>query len=296
MRLQFPASVTWVLITDLFLAIMLAVRTWCLSHNIWISAAHIPGKDNVVADQLSPKRVNMDAEWMIGRNALQSVLAKLEILPSIDLFASRLKAQLPRFVSYKPDRAAVALDAFSVSWKNEECFCCFPFQCHHTCSAEGTTGPDYRNPGCSGLANRSRPQESWLSRTGEQTRPQESWLFRIGEQHQATGILIVTVWPAGPGHRNPRCSGLANRTRPQVSWLFRISQQDQATGILVVQDWRTDQATGILVVPDWPTEAGHRNSGCPGLANRTRPQESWLSRIGEQDQTTGILVVPDWTT
>ena len=34
-------------------AITQAVRTWCLSHNISISAAHIPGKDNVVADQES---------------------------------------------------------------------------------------------------------------------------------------------------------------------------------------------------------------------------------------------------
>ena len=132
---------------------------------------------------------------MIGRNAMQSALAELEIVPSIDLFASRLNAQLPQFVSYRPDRAAVALDAFSISWKNEKCFCCFPFQYHHTCSAEGTTGPGYRNPGCSELANRTKPQESWLSRTGEQTRPQESWLSRIGEQDQATGILVVLDWP-----------------------------------------------------------------------------------------------------
>ena len=87
-------------------AITQAVRTWYLSHNIWISAAHIPGKDHVVADQLNPKRVNMDAEWMIGRNALQSALAELEIVPGIDLFASRLNAQLPRFVSYRPDRCS----------------------------------------------------------------------------------------------------------------------------------------------------------------------------------------------
>ena len=34
-------------------AITQAVRTWWLSHNIWISAAHIPDKDNIVADQES---------------------------------------------------------------------------------------------------------------------------------------------------------------------------------------------------------------------------------------------------
>ena len=156
---------------------------------------------------------------------MQSALAELEIVPSIDLFASRLNAQLPQFVSYRPDRAAVALDAFSISWKNEKCFCCFPFQYHHTCSAEGTTGPGYRNPGCSELANRTKPQESWLSRTGEQTRLQEFWLFRIGEQDQATGTLVVPDWPTGPGHRSPGCPGLANRTRPQESWLSRTGEQ-----------------------------------------------------------------------
>jgi len=83
------------------------------------------GKDNVVADQES-RQINMDAEWMIGRNASQSALAELEFLPSIDLFASRLNAWLPQFVSYRPDPAAVAVDAFSISWKDEKCFLLFP--------------------------------------------------------------------------------------------------------------------------------------------------------------------------
>ena len=45
-------------------AITQAVRTWWLSHNTWISAAHIPGKDNVVADRES-RQVNLDVEWIV---------------------------------------------------------------------------------------------------------------------------------------------------------------------------------------------------------------------------------------
>ena len=141
-----------------------------------------------------------------------------------------------------------------------------------------------------------------LCRRYNRTRLQEPWLFRVGQQKQATGVLVVHMGPGlanRPDYRNFCCSGLANRIRLQefwLFWLFLIGQQDQATG--------------ILVVPGWPTEAGHRNPGCPGLANRpghrnprcsglanrSRPQEFWLSRIGEQDQATGILVVPDWRT
>lgn len=34
----------------------------------------------------------------------------------IDLFASRLTNQLPRYVSWKPDPGAEATDAFSLNW------------------------------------------------------------------------------------------------------------------------------------------------------------------------------------
>ena len=40
--------------------VTLAIWSWCIENNIWISAAHIPDRENVVADH-EPKHINMDA-------------------------------------------------------------------------------------------------------------------------------------------------------------------------------------------------------------------------------------------
>ena len=37
-------------------------------------------------------------------------------LPDIDLFASRLNAQLPRYITWQPDPSAENVDAFTVDW------------------------------------------------------------------------------------------------------------------------------------------------------------------------------------
>ena len=103
-----------------------AIWNWCISNKIWISAAHIPGRENVVADHES-RRVNLDAEWKLDSSLLQSALSELEFSPTIDLFASRLNAQLPRYVSFRPDPIAVGTDAFSLCWKEEIFYAFLPF-------------------------------------------------------------------------------------------------------------------------------------------------------------------------
>ena len=99
---------------------------WGIDHNVWISAAHIPGKENTVADAES-RRINLDAEWKIDTELLQSAFTQLGVVPTIDLFASRLNAQITRYVAFRPDPAAVAVDAFSVSWKDETFYAFPPF-------------------------------------------------------------------------------------------------------------------------------------------------------------------------
>ena len=47
--------------------------------------------------------------------------------PSIDLFASRLNAQVEQFVSWRPDPDAVAVDAFSLDWAKFEFYAFPPF-------------------------------------------------------------------------------------------------------------------------------------------------------------------------
>ena len=107
-------------------AITKQIWDWCIMHNIWLSAAHIPGVDNTDADGES-RKINMDAEWQINPGVLKDVFDSFQFCPSIDLFASRINKQLERFASFWPDPEASIIDAFSVSWHNESFYAFPPF-------------------------------------------------------------------------------------------------------------------------------------------------------------------------
>ena len=87
----------------------------CIDRNIWISAAHIPGKMNVLADMES-RRINLGAEWMLNPTDLQTSLAQLQFTPAIDLFASRTNKQFERYASFRPDPEAETIEAFTIHW------------------------------------------------------------------------------------------------------------------------------------------------------------------------------------
>ena len=97
---------------------------------IWLSAAYVPGKDNVEADEES-RRINFDTEWQIRPDLLRHALFILEFEPRTDLFASRLNQQCPVYVaytSYRPDPEAIAIDSFTLSWSGIQ-FCASPPFC-----------------------------------------------------------------------------------------------------------------------------------------------------------------------
>ena len=53
---------------------------------------------------------------------------KFQFQPEVDLFASRLNAQLPVvFVSFHPDLQAIRINAFSLSWWNRPSYAFPPF-------------------------------------------------------------------------------------------------------------------------------------------------------------------------
>lgn len=99
---------------------------WCIARNIWLSAAHIPGVDNTIADSES-RSTNIHTEWMIDRSILKSTLTQFGFQPNIDIFATRLNAQFPTYVSYRPDPDAFAIDALSLNLSNLQFYAFPPF-------------------------------------------------------------------------------------------------------------------------------------------------------------------------
>lgn len=89
---------------------------WCFQNNNWITAAHLPGSNNVHADKES-RSIHDNTEWKLAPQLFQDICREFGT-PEIDLFASRLNHQVPIYMSWKPDPRAVAVDALSECWKS----------------------------------------------------------------------------------------------------------------------------------------------------------------------------------
>ena len=101
------------------------IWTFCIARNIWLTAAHLPGHLNVLADERS--RVFDDkTEWKLNASVFQNIVMAF-VKPAIDLFASRLNFQLKPYVAWKPDPEACHVDAFTLDWSNVVFYAFPPF-------------------------------------------------------------------------------------------------------------------------------------------------------------------------
>ena len=87
---------------------------WALDRNITLVAQHIPGVSNTIADAES-RTLRDRSDWMLCPQIFQTIKKAFGPL-DVDLFASRLTHQLPRFFSWRPDPLAEAVDAFQQDW------------------------------------------------------------------------------------------------------------------------------------------------------------------------------------
>ena len=84
---------------------------WCLQRSITLRTQHLPGKENITADEES--RVIRDkSDWMLNPSIFHRIQKNLGPV-YLDLFASRL---LPRFFSWRPDPLVMATDALLQDW------------------------------------------------------------------------------------------------------------------------------------------------------------------------------------
>lgn len=108
-----------------------SIWSWCIENHVWVSCAHIAGKQNE-ADAPS-RQFNDRLEWELRDDVFQDV-CKLWQQPSIDLFASRLNNKVGNYCSYKPDPYAAHIDAFTIDWGKFNCCYIFsPFSMTSRC-------------------------------------------------------------------------------------------------------------------------------------------------------------------
>ena len=79
-----------------------------------LTAQHIPDTSNCVADTES-RTIRARTDWKLNPlvfNRINKIFGPLEI----DLFASRLTHQLPRYFRWRPDPLEEATDTFQQNW------------------------------------------------------------------------------------------------------------------------------------------------------------------------------------
>ena len=84
---------------------------------MWASAAHIPGTQITEAVNFS-RNFNEAIEWKLSTHLLQKISSMFGN-SALDLFASHINYQIDRYISWKPDPKALAIDAFSIKWSTE---------------------------------------------------------------------------------------------------------------------------------------------------------------------------------
>lgn len=89
----------------------------------WLTAAHIPGSADSLADKESRFFDNQDTGLKLNPKLLNEALNILTFKPDIDLFGSRINTQSTTYCSYSFDPEATVIDAFSISWANVKFYC-----------------------------------------------------------------------------------------------------------------------------------------------------------------------------
>ena len=98
--------------SDLCDDIAFDIWQWAEERQKWVSAAHVPGSENV-ADKNS-RIFERSSEWKHRESVFKQIVSTFG-KPDIDLFASTINHQLSNYISWRPGPGAKAVDAFSIT-------------------------------------------------------------------------------------------------------------------------------------------------------------------------------------
>jgi hypothetical protein len=95
----------------------IAKQIWefMLERRNWLTVAHCPGVTNIEADEAS-RKFKDDIEWTLNQNIFEKICGIFDVVPNIDLFASRINYKVKQYCAWQPDPEAVYVDAFSGCW------------------------------------------------------------------------------------------------------------------------------------------------------------------------------------
>lgn len=91
------------------------IWNWCEKRNLWMHASYVCSRENK-ADE-SSRCFSLETEWELSSIAFLKI-TKVLGNPTIDLFASRLNTKCDKYVSWRQDPNSIAVDSFTISWKN----------------------------------------------------------------------------------------------------------------------------------------------------------------------------------
>lgn len=99
---------------------------WARARDLWLSAVHIPGVQNVEADLASRTQYAVETEWSLNQAVFEQVEEQFGPF-DIDLFASRLNNKCSKYYSWKPDPGAEKIDALAHIWPKTKHYAFPPF-------------------------------------------------------------------------------------------------------------------------------------------------------------------------
>ena len=223
---------------------------WCLHREISLLSVHLPGEHNLVADFLSRGRF-LPSEWTLNPSVFRRICLTLSPPPEIDLFASTLNFQLPRYCSRFPDPQAWRIDALSFPWSGLRLYAFPPFALLPTILEKIV-----QDEADVGLVAPFWPQRPWFPRLLRllvdlpRSLPcQENLIAQplSHTTHPRWESLHLSLWPLS-GNKGKRLAFLRELPSSQ------LSLSDCPLGRLTIPDWSSSGA-GVprsIVIPFLP--------------------------------------------
>ena len=97
------------------------ILLWAHAKGWSLTAKHIAGSANVMADLLSRPDKIIQTEWTISHQALERLWSTWD-KPLLDLFATKFSKRLPMYMSPVPDPQAWHTDALDLDWSNLQAY------------------------------------------------------------------------------------------------------------------------------------------------------------------------------